>query len=225
MTHSSYISKIKDPKFILAILLILVAFSAIYNDIIFSYINKKTTSGIKSQVLDVQVAEDYSNDNSKAVVLENSYEDDERSENSDVEQDASQEKEISLKGQASEQSYYVINTLITVHNMISKFFQNIEYSAELNKIRKIVLPKNVTLVLDDMQNYNDKYLSSNTSFEDVIMIFPAEGITDKIIGKFIKVRKNTSDSLEKAKTHEIIVKNIHILEEYFYSTKFLDRFN
>lgn len=108
-----------------------------------------------------------------------------------------------------------VKKLSVVHNLIAKFFQNGDYRVELQEIYKSDLPKDVSKILEDMQIYADKFLSIDET-EDIV--FPKAGFMDRVVGKFVKVQRSKKSTKEKRALHKKISDDIHILEDYFYST-------
>ncbi len=109
--------------------------------------------------------------------------------------------------------------LIIVHYLISKFLQNLDYSQELNRLDRSFLPKNINDLLNRMEDYEKKHLATVAN-KDVLS---KNSNLDRIIGRFIKIEKDTDEITQQKKLYESIKKDLHILEDYFYSEQSLDR--
>ncbi|MBP7190240.1 MAG: hypothetical protein KA998_03240 [Rickettsiaceae bacterium] len=106
-----------------------------------------------------------------------------------------------------------VQRLSDVHNLVAKFFQNIDYREDLKKIDKSNLPRSVLVVIEDMEHYADKFLSVDEKSD---VIFPKQGIMNRAVGRFIKVQRSRESIKEKRENYKKICDEMHILEDYFY---------
>lgn len=226
MSKNNYIRKIKNPKFILAlsIILLIIILSADYIKNHTNYFSEKQiapsinhTKDNSPETLSVVVS---SLENNKANEIDVSISEDVDEEEKAQEAKADEIIKPNIVKNNSQNDEFT--KIITIHDLISKFLQNIEYSAELEKIEQLDLPKNLIVIIEEMRDYNIKYLTNKASLKTEV-IFPDKGVVTKIIGRFIKIEKSPVNLVAQANMHDAIVKNIHIIEEYFYSKNLLDR--
>lgn len=223
MKKSSYIIKIKHLKHIIILSLIVFTMIGLYPIIKenFLYFNTKNKTEIlqkmetkSAETLSVVVA---SSDNISSNEIDVSV----AGESYDLVAPEKNTDYIKPNIISNNFSNHTMTNIIIVHNMISKFFQNIEYSSELEKIQKLDLPKKVTLILEDMRDYNKCYLASNSN--QIKTIFPDDSTIKKMIGRFIKIEKSHVNLVEQSNIRDAIIKNIHIIDEYFYGANIVDR--
>lgn len=228
MSKNNYISKIKNPKFILALSIILLTIIVLCADYIknhTNYFSKKSTvpviNNIEDEIpetLSVVVASSENSKTQEIDALISADSDEEEIKEDEVKAEETIQPNIVKNDSANEN----LAKIVTVHNLIAKFLQNIEYSAELDKIEKLNLPKNLIDLLEEMRHYNTEYLTNkNTTKTEVV--FPNKGIITKIIGRFIKIEKSPVNLVAQENMHDAIVKDIHFIEEYFYSKNLLDK--
>ena len=109
--------------------------------------------------------------------------------------------------------------LVIVHYLITKFLQNLDYSHELQKLDRHFLPQEINTILDKMHNYAATYLAPLKQAPKS----SDKKITDRIIGHFIKIKKLTNKEIEQKSLYQDIFKDLHIIEDYFFSPKSLDK--
>ncbi len=109
--------------------------------------------------------------------------------------------------------------LVIVHYLITKFLQNLDYSHELQKLDRHYLPQEINTILDQMHNYAATYLAPLKQEQEA----SDKKITDRIIGHFIKIKKLTNKEVEQKSLYQDILKDLHIIEDYFFSPKSLDK--
>lgn len=120
------------------------------------------------------------------------------------------------KNQNLYKNYAAINS--DVSHLITKFLQKTDYTKELNSINQTKLPPDVKEILNQMKDFaeNDMKVVAN----DDVKIFPKEGMLSGIVGHFVHIEKITDSKLRDEKYEQIRMK-LHVLEDYFYSQKFL----
>ena len=149
--------------------------------------------------------------NSEEASTENSTEPDA------IEVAASEPQKIEVIGHAELSKAY-LNQTSSVSRLMTKFLQKADYTKELNSIDQTKLPPEIKKILAEMKEFAE----NNMQAQDVnTKVFPKEGVLDKIVGHFMQIEKIPGSQL-KNQQHEQISKRLHILEDYFYSQKFLN---
>lgn len=105
-----------------------------------------------------------------------------------------------------------------VSYLMTKFLQKTDYTKELNSIDQTKFPPEVRQVLAEMRDFAENDMKASAGSNN--KIFPKEGVLDSIAGHFVQIEK-VADSKHKDEKYEQIRRKLHILEDYFYSQKFL----
>jgi hypothetical protein len=111
------------------------------------------------------------------------------------------------------------NYLYNVNLLVSKFLQDSDYTGQIYQIETIKLPQEITNILIDLTNYNQKILSDND--ENIIKIFPQ---TNCWIKKFIKIEKKSSTIKDKEMLKSKIIAKLDFFINFFYSEKLQQEF-
>lgn len=111
------------------------------------------------------------------------------------------------------------NYLYNVNLLVSKFLQDSDYTGQIYQIETIKLPQEITNILIDLTNYNQKILSDND--ENIIKIFPQ---TNCWIKKFIKIEKKSSAIKDKEMLKSKIIAKLDFFINFFYSENLQQEF-
>lgn len=109
--------------------------------------------------------------------------------------------------------------LVIVHYLITKFLQNLDYTHEINQLDRHFLPQEINKILDKMHDYAATYLAPSKQAQES----SDKKITDRIITHFVKIKKLTNKEVEQKILYQDILKDLHIIEDYFFSPKSLDK--
>lgn len=124
-----------------------------------------------------------------------------------------------LAEKQGEHSKAYLNATSSVSHLMTKFLQKADYTKELSSIDQTKLPPEVKEILAEMKDFAENQMKAPE--DSNAKIFPKEGVLDRIAGHFVQIER-VSDSKSKNERYEQICKKLHILEDYFYSQKFLN---
>lgn len=114
-----------------------------------------------------------------------------------------------------------INEMQTVSRIMINFLRNQDYKKDLDSLSLNGLPKEVKDVFKELHHYAENI---KNDFNAKIIIFPKKGILDRMFGRFVQISKiEGAERLQDE--YQSISKKLHILEDYFYSTQFLNETN
>lgn len=128
------------------------------------------------------------------------------------------EKEAQQIAEQESRSKAYVEVTSGVSYLMTKFLQKTDYTKELNSIDQTKFPLEVKQVLAEMKDFAENDMKAPAS--SGTKIFPKEGVLDSIVGHFVQIEKVT-DSKHRDEKYEQIRRKLHILEDYFYSQKFL----
>lgn len=106
------------------------------------------------------------------------------------------------------------NYLSNIGSLVANFLQDKAYSNQIACARIVNFPPSINGILELLEEYNVNYLI--TDEKEYVKVFPKDY---KFIKKFIKIKKLTKSAKNKKKMREVIVNNLEIFQEYFYSNE------
>ena len=111
----------------------------------------------------------------------------------------------------------------TISILISKFNNNLDYKDDLSYLESSInYPKKISDILKDLRIYRDNYLvTKNERYNQVKL---QGSLLKRLLNKIVDIKavNPTYASMEEA--HKKVALQIGILEDYFYSKDFLNRY-
>ena len=118
--------------------------------------------------------------------------------------------------QSNDENLVYINNyrdyLSNINSLISNFLRDKVYSNQIAYVRMLNLPPSINAVLELLEEYNINYLVSQE--QKYVEVFPQD---QKILGKFIKVKRLNDSVKNKKLLRANIINNLEAFQDYIYS--------
>jgi hypothetical protein len=123
---------------------------------------------------------------------------------------------------SSEIERYMTNMLSVLHVNI-KFLKNIDFTDEINFIKdnNEALPKNISMILERLEKYNQKYLQNQSTVTEYTSKEGSDSLKTRIINKLVDVKVKNPIYSEMIGEREAMSDLIEQITKYFYSIQLI----